>query len=160
VTFSVLLHDPATGENDPVGAAAVAAAGAEVGRVGRADRDKPGFGQHPLGCDVPAGGRGTNRTQPVLGRRQPTQLLDGRGRGAATGDVLRDPVAEFRSVVLDVEQIEPAQYRAVLADEYVEGADAGLLLSQEGGVPVGELIEDVVAAVGDRSSEVGAVGPL
>lgn len=34
------------------------------------------------------------------------------------------------------------------------------LLGQRGVVPVGELVEEVVAAVGDRGSEVGAVRQL
>jgi integrase len=59
-----------------------------------------------------------------------------------------------------IEQIEPAEYRTVLGDEHVEGANAGLLLSQQGVVAVGELVEEVVAAVGDRGSEVGAVRQL
>ena len=85
---------------------------------------------------------------------------NGRGRHAAAGDALRDPVAKFRGAVLDVDQVEPAEYRVVLGDEHVESADAGLLLSQQGVVPVGELVEEVVAAVGDRGSEVGAVRRL
>jgi hypothetical protein len=34
---------------------------------------------------------------------------------------VRDPVADFRSVVFDADQIEPAEYRAVLGDEHAEG---------------------------------------
>jgi hypothetical protein len=132
----------------------------EVGRVGRADRDEPGFRQHPLGRGILAGGGRPQCAQPVLGRRQPAQLPDGRGRYATAGDMLRDPVAEFRSVVFDVDQIEPAEHRAILGDEHVEGTDAGLLLSQQGVVPAGELVEEVVATVGDRGSEVGAVRQL
>src|SRR5450759_5894663 len=83
-----------------------------------------------------AGGGRPERAQPVPRRRQPAQLPDGRGRHAAAGDVLRDPVAEFGSAVLEGVQVEPAQDRAILGDEHVEGADAGLLLSQQGAVPV------------------------
>ena len=68
---------------------------AEVGRVGRADRDEPGFGQHLLGRGILAGGGRPEGAQPVVGRRQPAQLPDGRGRHATTGDMLRDPVAEL-----------------------------------------------------------------
>jgi hypothetical protein len=71
--------------------------------------------------------------------------------------MLRDPVAEFRSVVIDSDQVEPAEYRAILGNEHVQGAHAGLLLSQQGVVPVGELSEEVIAAVGYRGSEVGPV---
>jgi hypothetical protein len=74
---------------------------AEVGRVGRADRDEPGFGQHLLGRGILVSGGRPQRAQPVLVRRQPAQLPDGGGRHATAGDMLRDPVAEFRSVVFD-----------------------------------------------------------
>jgi hypothetical protein len=76
--------------------------------------------------------------------------------------MLRDPVAEISSAVLEVVQIEPAENRAILSDEHVEGTDAGLLLSQRGAVPVGELVEEIVTAVGDRGREVStaaAPGP-
>jgi hypothetical protein len=65
----------------------------------------------------------------------PAQLPDTPGRHAAAGDLLRDPVAECGSAVLEVVQVEPAQNRAVISDEHVEGTDAGLLLSQQGAVP-------------------------
>ena len=83
----------------------------------------------------------------------PAQLPDGRGRHAAARDVLRDPVAECRGAVLEVVQVEPAQDRAILGDQHVEGADAGFLLSQQGAVPLGELVEELVAAVGDRAAK-------
>jgi hypothetical protein len=76
------------------------------------------------------------------------------------GDVLRDPVAEIRGAVPDDEQVEPAQDRAVLGDEDVVGADAGLLLGQQGAVPVGEPVEVLIAAVVDEGGEVGAVRQL
>jgi hypothetical protein len=56
-----------------------------------------------------------------MGRRHPAQLPDGRGRHATTGNMLRDPVADFRTRVFDAGQIEPAEYQAVLGDEHVEG---------------------------------------
>lgn len=74
--------------------------------------------------------------------------------------MLRDPVAEFCGAVLEVVQVEPAQDRAVLGDQYVEGADAGLLLGQQGTVPLGEPIVELITAVGDRGGEVDAVGQL
>ena len=73
------------------------------------------------------------------------------------GDVLGDPVAEFRGAVPGEEQVEPAKDRAVLVDQHVEGAGAGVVLSQPGAVPVGEVLEEGVTAVGDRGGEVGAV---
>jgi drug/metabolite transporter (DMT)-like permease len=133
---------------------------AEVGRVSRADRDESGLGQHLLRRDVPQRGGGPERAQPVPRRRQPAQLKHGRGRHAAAGDVLSDPVAEFRGAVPREEEVEPAEDRAVLVDEHVVGAAAGLLLGQQGTVPRGELVEEVIAAVGDEGGEVAAVGPL
>ena len=93
-------------------------------------------------------------------RRQTAQLPEGRGRHAAACDVLRDPVAEFCGAALGKDQVEPAQDRAVLGDEYVEGADAGLLLGQQGTVPLGEPIVELITAIGDRGGEVDAVGQL
>jgi hypothetical protein len=54
-------------------------------------------------------------------------------------------------------RIALAQDRAILGDEDVEGADAGLLLGQQRAVPLGELVEELIAPVRDRGSEVGAV---
>jgi hypothetical protein len=71
--------------------------------------------------------------------------------------VQRDPVAEFRTAALHVVQVEPAQGRAIAVDEHLAGAGAGLLLSQQGPVPVGELGVELVAPVGDRGPEIGAV---
>jgi hypothetical protein len=74
--------------------------------------------------------------------------------------VPRDPVTEFRGAVPGEDQVEPAEDRAVLGDEHVVGADACLLLGQQGTVPLGELVEELIAAVGDEAAEVAAVGPL
>ncbi|MGX1305200.1 hypothetical protein RKD35_006688 [Streptomyces albogriseolus] len=63
-------------------------------------------------------------------------------------------------MVLDVDEVEPAEHRAVLHDQYVEGADAGVLLGQQRVEPAGEPLEELVAAIGDRGSEVRAVRQL
>jgi hypothetical protein len=103
------------------------------------------------------GGGSAQRAQPVPRGRQPAHLPHGRGRHATAGHVLRDPVAEFGSAVPGEDQVEPAQDRVIAGDEHVEGADAGLLVSQQGAVPLGELVEELIAAVGDKGSEVRAV---
>jgi hypothetical protein len=128
-----------------------------VGRVGRANRDESCFGQHLLGRDVIEGGGGFECAQPVPRRRQPAQFPHGRGGHAAAGDMLRDPVAEFGGAVPLDEQVEPAKDRAVVGDKHVEGAGAGFLLCQQGAVPLGELVEELIPAVGDRGGEPGAV---
>jgi hypothetical protein len=133
---------------------------AKVSRAGRADRDEAGLGQHLLGRGVVVRGGRPERAQPVPLSRQQAQLPDSRGRHAAARHVLRDPVAEIRTAVLGEEQVEPAENRGVLGDEHVVGAEAVLLLGQHRAVPVGELVEEVVAAVGDRGSEVVAVRQL
>ena len=84
------------------------------------------------------------------------QVPDGRGRHAAAGDVLRDAVTEFRRAVPGEDEVEPAQDRAILGDEDVEGADFCLLLGLQRAVPLGELVEELIAPVGDRGSEAGA----
>ena len=63
-------------------------------------------------------------------------------------------------MVLDVDEVEPAEYRAVLGDEHVVGALASVLLRQPGLVPVGELLEELITTIGHRSGEVGAVREL
>ncbi len=65
----------------------------------------------------------------LLRGREPAQFLHGRGRDAATRDVLRDPVSEHGGAVLKIEQVEPAEHRAIVADEHVEDARASLLLA-------------------------------
>jgi hypothetical protein len=72
----------------------------------------------------------------------------GRHRQVA-GHLPRDPVAQFRDAVVDVDQIDSAEY-----------ATAGFLLGRQGVVPVGEPVEAVVAPLGDRGHEVGAGRPL
>jgi hypothetical protein len=125
--------------------------------LGRASRDEPGFGQHLLGRDVVMGGGCSERAQPVPPGREPAQFSHGRGRHAATRDVLRDPVPEFGGAAGKIEKVEPAEYRAVVADEHVEGTAARFLLGQQGVVPLGELVEELIAAVGDKGGKVGAV---
>jgi len=56
---------------------------AEVGRIGRADLDEPGLGQHLLRRDVLQRGGGPEGAQPVFRRRQPAQFTHGRGCHAA-----------------------------------------------------------------------------
>jgi hypothetical protein len=95
-----------------------------------------------------------------LRRRQTAQLPDGRGRHAVPSDVLRDPVAEYRGAVLDVIQAEPAQDRAILGDEYVEGADAGLLIVKQGAAQLGEPVKVLIPPVRGIGGEVSAICQL
>jgi hypothetical protein len=74
--------------------------------------------------------------------------------------MLRDAVTQHRDAFLDEHQVEPAKHGSVLGEEHVLRADAGLLLGQQGVVPRGEVLEVLVAAVGDRSSEVATVARL
>src|SRR6516225_886400 len=74
--------------------------------------------------------------------------------------MLRDPVSEYGRAVLEIEQVEPAEHRAILADEHVEDTGASLLLGQQGVVPLGEVVVELIAAVGDKGGEVGAVRQL
>jgi hypothetical protein len=101
-------------------------------RLGRASRDEPALGQHLLRRDVVIGGRCSERAQAVPRGSEPAQFSHGGGRHATTRDLLRDPVPEFGGAVLKLDQVEPAEHRAILADEHVEDADASLLLGQQG----------------------------
>ena len=102
-------------------------------------------------------GRCSERAQPVLRGREPAQFLHGRGRHTTTRDVLRDPVAELSHAVLKIDQVESAEHRAILADEHVEYAGASLLLGQQGLLPLGELVVELIAAVRDKGGKVRAV---
>jgi len=131
-----------------------------VGRVGWASRGKPGLGQHLLGGDVLAGGGGPQRSQSVLQRGQLAQLPDGRGGDTAPSGILGDPVTELGNAVPGEDQVEPAQDGATLIDEHVEGCDAGILLGQQGAVPIGELGKELITPVRNRGGKVGAVCQL
>ncbi len=71
--------------------------------------------------------------------------------------MLGDPVAELRGCVLELIEVEPAQYRTILLNEYIEGTTASFLLGKQGAVPLRELVEELVAAVGDRAGKVRAI---
>jgi hypothetical protein len=105
-------------------------------------------------------GPGSERAQAVPRRSELAQFPHGGSGHAAAGYVLRDPVAELCGAILEVNQIEPAEHRAVFVDEHVEDAGAALLLREERLVAVGEVVEVVIATVGDRPGEVGPVRPF
>jgi hypothetical protein len=71
--------------------------------------------------------------------------------------VLRDPVSELRRAVLETDQVEPAEHGAILADEHVEDAGTSFLLGQQDVELLGEMVEELIAAVGDEGGKVGAV---
>jgi hypothetical protein len=75
-------------------------------------------------------GRRPERAQPILRGRKPTQFLHGRGRDTATCDPLCDPVSELSCAVREIDQVEPAQHRAVFVNERMEDARASFLLGQ------------------------------
>ena len=88
------------------------------------------------------------------------QLAHGRRRDSAAGDLLRHAITHLRDTVPDEHQVEPPEHRPVVVDEHVVGADASVLLCQQGTVSLGEGLEVLVAPVGDRRCEVGAVRQL
>lgn len=73
---------------------------------------------------------------------------------------MRDPATQLRYAVADEHEVEPTKDGPVVRDEHVAGPVASLLICQQGVVPLGELLEELVATVGDRSSEVGAIRDL
>jgi threonine aldolase len=96
----------------------------------------------------------------VTRRCQLAQLKHGRSRRAASGDSLRDPVAELCRAVFDLRQVEPAEHRAVVVDEHVAGVTAGRLIGEPFAVQLGEPCEELIAAVGDRGGEECAICQL
>ena len=86
--------------------------------------------------------------------------MHGRGRHAAMRDLLRYPISEFGGAVPKIDKVEPTEHHAILADEHVEDAGASLLLGQQGLVLLGEVVEELIAAVRDKGGEVGAVRQL
>jgi hypothetical protein len=131
---------------------------AQVCRIGWPDRKEAGVEQHSLGGDIAIGRGGSEGADPVSRRGERADVAHGRSRDAAPGDMLCNAVPQLRDSSFDEHQVEPAKDRSVLGEEHVIGAVAGLLVGQEGVVPLGELLEVRVAPVGDRSREVGAVG--
>jgi hypothetical protein len=129
-------------------------------RLCRTIEDEAGLPQHLLGRDVVKGGRRSECAQPVLFGSSLTQFLHGRGRHAATRNVSRDPVPELGRAVLELNQIEPAEHVAVLADQDVEDAGASLLLAQQLVERLVEMVEERVAPIGDEGGKVGAVRQL
>jgi hypothetical protein len=69
-----------------------------------------------------------------------------------TRDSLRDPVSEHGRAVLKIDQVEPAEHRAIIADEHAEDADARIL-GQQCVVLLGELVVERIAAVGDKAAK-------
>jgi len=133
---------------------------AEVGGVGWSGRSEAGFDQHPPRGWVVRGGGGFEFREPVPRCRDAAQVAHGRGRDAMTGDMLRNPVAQLRYAVRDEHEVEPTEDSPVLGDEHVVGALASVLLRQPGVVPLGELLEELITAIGHRSGEIGAVREL
>src|SRR5262245_60729811 len=76
------------------------------------------------------------------------------------GSLVRNAVAQLCDAVRDEDEVEPTEDCPVLGDEHVVGAFASLLLRQPRAVPLGELFEELIATIGDRSSEVGAIRGL
>jgi hypothetical protein len=75
-------------------------------------------------------------------------------------DLFRNPVTQLRYAVRDEHEVEPTEDNPGLGDEHVVRTVAALLLCQPGVVPLGELFEELITTIGDRSSEVGAIRGL
>src|ERR1035441_6008988 len=77
---------------------------------------------------------------------------------ATPSEDLDADVRNFSKVLSLVEanfadQVEPAEHRAILADEHVENAGASLLLGQQGVVLLGEGAVELIAAAGAKAAE-------
>jgi len=58
---------------------------------------------------------------------------------------------------MNIEQVETAEHRPIVVDEYVKNAGSRLLFGQLGVMAICEVLEVLVAAVGDRRGEVRAI---
>src|SRR5580765_3503929 len=74
--------------------------------------------------------------------------------------MVRDAIAQLPDTVPDEQQVEAPQHGPVLVDEHVVRPDARLLVGEQGVVPLGEVLEVLVAAVGDARREEGAIRRL
>jgi hypothetical protein len=71
--------------------------------------------------------------------------------------LLCDPISELGRAVLKIEQVEPAQHRAIVADEHMEDTGASVLFGQQGVELLGEVIEELIPPIGDKRGKVTAV---
>ena len=97
-------------------------------------------------------GRRLSPRPGTAGRRSPSRRHDRRPVGRPDGRGAR--------AVFDAPQVEPADDRAVVRDEHVVRALPGVLLHALIGLPVGEVLEVLVASVRDEPGEVRPVGQL
>jgi hypothetical protein len=62
--------------------------------------------------------------------------------------------------IIEIDQIEPADHFAVLADQDVKHARAGLLRNEQFAEELVEVVEEFISTVGDKGGKVGAIRPF
>lgn len=72
-------------------------------------------------------------------------------------DPLGHPISDPRHPTLEVIQVEPTDDRSIVIDEDREDALPSLLLGQQGTMVLRKRLVELIASVGDRPCEVGAV---
>jgi hypothetical protein len=98
--------------------------------------------------------------QAPLSLSQIAQLTNRRGGDTTPGRILSDSIAQYGRVLRNEDQVEAAQHRTIIVDQYVVGGNAIVLLAQQSLVSLGEVLEELIAPIGDRNSEIGTVGQL
>lgn len=129
-----------------------------TGDVGLAGGNEAGLGENSLGSNILVRGPRMQPSNAVLRSGQPAQLPQTCGRHSPPRGSLGHAIADLGGVVLDVVQIEPADYRPIIVHEHVVGVTTGFPLGEELVVPFAELVEECIASVGDERTEVRSVG--
>lgn len=135
----------------------VACLTADGGRVRRADQGEPCPGENLLRGDVLQRGGGDYRADSKIGRCQLAQQANRHRGQASSGCPFGDAITEFRRTSLGKDQVEAADNRTVVLDQHVVRAEAGLLLGQQSIEALGEVLIELVAAIGDPFREISAV---
>jgi PhnB protein len=85
------------------------------------------------------------------------EFHNGLSRGSAPGRAFGDPVADPGSAVVKVIEVEATNDRSFAVDEHEEDADTSVLLVKQRLVMFSKIRVELVAAVGQRPREVGAI---
>ena len=116
--------------------------------------------QHRPGTGIVHSGDRPQAPEAVAEAGQVAGPADGFGSEAAARELAANAVTDLGFAVADVDEVDPADDRAVVGDQDVEAVGARGLHRQQGVVTSGIVGEELVAPVRDRRGEVLAVDRL